>query len=224
MPEAHFNRDSIESAFSSLLDVIDAKSKSNEVIRQRMTDENATLRDKISARAALTNEELKIARQKMLENDHAARVRHQKMDRKINKLRTRLQQEEAGRDDLEDENRAIKLSIGKKEGEAKELMEKARDLERHASVAEHRLKDLKRQAERYRSENEGKDREIGTRRAAQRFGVADIADHELLELRRLEGEAARLIQENEALALELKKRRLLAGNVELTEVSSISGI
>jgi chromosome segregation ATPase len=224
LPEARFSRESLESAFTSLLDVIDAKSKSNDLIRQRITNENAALRDKISSLAASTNDELKLARERMRDFDHKSRKKHRRIDQKLMSLRSRLERQETALENVEEENREIVAVMSEKETIARDLMKKLSDLEQHASLAEYRLNDLKRQSDRLRSEDEAKEREIGTQRAAQRFGVADISDRELLELRTLEGDVARLIQENELIGLELKKRRLLSGNAEITEMSSISGI
>jgi chromosome segregation ATPase len=224
LPDSAFQRDSVDSACASLLQVVEAKAESNNVIRQRLTDENTTLRDRISSLKAATNEELQLSRKRLLDLDHKFRGKRQRIQATLTQCQSDIEKQVADHTEVEEESKQITASMDAKQIVAKELMTKLSDLEKKKALEDLRLRDLKRQCDRLRSENEAKEREIESQRAAQRFGVADADDRELVDLRTLEAEVAKLIQDNERLSLEVKKKRLVAGSLEVTEISSISSV
>jgi hypothetical protein len=174
------------------------------------------------ARGKMPDVQFRFSRQQVLEFDHRSRGRRDEIERKLARVKEESRQKDSERVDVEEENRGIAAAWREKRGVASEYKKKFGDLKQHSAVAEFRLKDLQRQVDRLRAESGAKEREIAGQRAAQRFGVREIGDTELHQLRVFESEVARLIRENEQIALELKKRRLLSGNPDVTEVSSIS--
>lgn len=224
LPEANIHAESFEEACSSLLQVVEAKSTSNNIIRQRVTDENAQLRDKISTMTAAANDELKLLRQKMLDSDHKFRMKQRDVQSQIDSINAEIESENEQISEFEEEMSNTESTMNEKQTIAKSLMSKLNSIERKSSVAEKRRNDLKRQAERMRRELETLERDIGGQRAVQRFGVADADEGELAQLREIEEEVAHLIKDNERLELELKKKKLIATNLDVTELSSISRI
>ena len=222
LPEFQPNANSIAEACDALQKVVDAKTESNNIIRQKMTDDNAVLRDKISTMTVAANEELKQSRQRLLDADHKFRMKQRELQAQIEQIAQQIETEERKRTYYEEESAGIESSMEEKETVAKALMAQLKEAEKRSDVAEKRTNDLKRQAERYRRQLENIERDIDGQRATQRFGVADVDDEELSELRDIEAEVARLIKENERLSLDLKKKRLITSNVDLTELSAIS--
>jgi chromosome segregation ATPase len=222
--ESAFQGDSIDGACESLFQVIEAKSESNTVIRQRLTDENTTVRDRISSLRSMTDEELQLSQKRVLELNHTFRGKQQRLQATVAQCRSDIEKQIIDDTEVEEGNSQIIAEMDEKQIIAKELMTKLSELEKKKTIEDLRLRDLKRQFDRLRSENEAKEREIENQRAAQRFGVADSDDRELVELRRLEVEVAQLIQDNERMSLEIKKKRFVAGSLEFTEITSISSV
>ena len=222
LPEFQPSSSSIDEACEALQKVVDAKTESNNIIRQKMTDDNGILRDKISTMTAAANDELKQSRQRILDADHKFRVSQKELMKQIAQINESVEEQERKASDCDEENAGIEEAIEEKETVAKSLMVRIKDAERRSSVAEKRATDLKRQADRYRRQVEAIERDIEGQRAVQRFGVADVDEEELARLREVEEEVAQLIKENEKLSLNLKKKKLMSGNVSVTELSSIS--
>lgn len=215
---------SFEKACESLLEVVEAKSASNNFVRQRLTDENAQLRDKLSTMTAAANDELKLLRQKMLDSDHKFRTKQRETMNELDTINKEIESDVQQISEYEEEMATTENTMNEKQTIAKGLMSKLNGAERKSSVAEKRRNDLKRQADRMRRELETIEREIGTQRAAQRFGVCDADECELAQLREIEEEVAQLIKDNERLELDLKKKKLITTNLDVTELSSISRI
>ena len=222
LPEFQPSNGSIDEACEALQKVVDAKTESNNIIRQKMTDDNGILRDKISTMTAAANDELKQSRQRLLDADHKFRMSQKEIVNQIAQVNEAVEEKERKTTDCDEENASIEEAIEEKETVAKSLMVRIKDAERRSAVAEKRATDLKRQADRYRRQVEAIERDIEGQRAAQRFGVADVDEHELARLREVEDEVAQLIKETEKLSLNLKKRKLMSGNMSVTELSSIS--
>jgi hypothetical protein len=223
LPDSDVPAAPFESACESLLRVVEAKTESNNIIRQRLTDESAGLRDKISSLNAMVNDELKLSRQRILDADCRFRPTRTKIQQSVEACRGVVGRRAKERDRAAAEKARIARSISEARGVLREFWPKLKDAGVRKGVAELRLMDLRRRGEGLRAENDAKGREIESRRASQRFGVTDISDRDVAELRRLEGEVARLVQESENLALDIRKKRLVAANVDATE-ASLSGI
>lgn len=221
-PKLHNKPESLDSACSILLDVLEAKSEASTMVRAKLNDENRILRDKISKAEALTNEELKESRRRRLEHDNQTRQKQKQIQQQISQLRAKIQQQSSRYDDLIEENNEIDSSMKEKKCIAKSLMTKLQDAENRRNVAEKRLKDLQYSLERCITQTKAKEREVESKRATQRFGIDEANENELEIIRELEKDIAELYQENQSISLELKKRKLMASSaLDLTEVSKI---
>jgi hypothetical protein len=223
LPDSEVPAASFESACESLLRVVEAKAESNGIIRQRLTDENAGLRDKISSLKAMMKEELRLSRQRILDTDFRFRTAQKEIEQKIEECHGEVARWGDDRDGVVAENTGIVRSISEAGRSLKEFRLKLKDVAVRKGVADLRLNNLKRQSERLQTENSAKGREIESRRASQRFGITDISKRDLADLQRLEEEVAARVRESEKLALDLRKKRLVAAKVDVTEVS-LSGI
>ena len=220
-PNPQSPQETIDAAVDNLLAVIDAREKASTIKRQQLTDENAVLRDKISKTEAVCNEEIKESRQRRLENDHKSRQRQKVIQQQISQLRTKIEQQSNKFDDVAEENQEIKNSMQEKKIVAEKLMEKLQDAEKKKEIDQKRLNDLRYQLERAETQVKAKEREIDAKRATQRFGIGDVSEAELEVIRSLETEISALYQENQAISLELKRRRLINTGFSTTEISKL---
>lgn len=221
-PKIYNKPESLDSACSVLLDVLEAKSEANTMVRTKLNDENRALRDKISKAEAIANEELKECRKRILEHDNQTRQKQKQISAQISQLRAKIQQQSSRYDDLVEENNEIDSAMKEKKCIAKSLMTKLQDAEKRKIVAEKRLKDLQYNLEKSITQIKAKEREIESRRATQRFGIDEANENELEIIRELEKDISELYQENQTISLELKRRKLMATSaLDITEVSKI---
>lgn len=204
---------SIDEAISDLMDILDAREKASSVKRKQFTDENAALRDKISKIEAVTNEEIKRLRQRMLENDHKSRQNQKQLQTQISRIRAKVEQQSIKLDDLIEENQEIEKSMHEKKNIAESLMTKLQEAERRHGIDQKQLENLHFQLQRAENLVKAKEREIQAKRATQRFGIGDANEADLETIRNLEEEIASLYQENQELSLELKKKKLMPGGI-----------
>ena len=69
-PKPNNRANSIETASTLLIDILDAKTEANSLIRTKLNDENIRLRDKISRAEAVANEEIKESNKRRLETSN----------------------------------------------------------------------------------------------------------------------------------------------------------
>lgn len=211
----------IDEAISNLLDILDAREKASSLKRKQFTDENASLRDKISKIEAVTNEEIKRLRQRMLENDHRSRQNQKQMQSQIAKIRAKVEQQSIKLDDLIEENQEIEKSMEEKKNIAESLLSRLQEAERKHEIDQKQLENLHFQLERAENLVKAKEREIQAKRATQRFGIGDANEADLETIRSLEDEISSLYQENQELSLELKKKKLLPGGIFFSDQSGL---
>ncbi|OHT15515.1 hypothetical protein TRFO_02836 [Tritrichomonas foetus] len=220
-PNPRGPQSTIDNAISDLLDVLDARSRASSMIRQQLTDENSVLRDKISKAEAVANEEIKQSRQRRLDTDHKYRQKQKQISQQISQIRTKIEQQSNKFDDVIEENQEIENSMKEKKDIAESLMEKLQDAEQKKEIDQKRLDDLRYQLNRAETSVKAKEREIEAKRASQRFGIGDADESELEIIRQLENEISLLFQENQAMSLELKKRKLMNGAFDFSEISKL---
>lgn len=211
----------IDDAISYLMDILDAREKASSVKRKQFTDENASLRDKISKIEAVTNEEIKRLRQKMLENDHRSRQNQKQLQTQIAKIRAKVEQQSIKLDDLNEENQEIEKSMQEKKNIAESLLNRLQEAERRRTIDQKQLENLHFQLERAENLVKTKEIEIQSKRATQRFGIGDANEADLETIRNLEEEISNLYQQNQELSLELKKKKLLPGGIFFADQSGL---
>ena len=92
-PKLHTKSESLDSACSVLLDVLDAKSEASTLIRAKLNEENRILREKISKAEAVTNEELKESRKRRLEHDNITIQKQKQISAQISQLIAKIQKQ-----------------------------------------------------------------------------------------------------------------------------------
>lgn len=187
-PKPYNRVDSIETASSLLVDILDAKTEANSLIRTKLNDENISLRDKISRAEAVANEEIKESNKRRLETSNSAKKRQDLLNTEMSKIRTKVQQQHSRYDDLIEANNDIDASMREKSDEPKVLTAKLQETEQRKAVAEKRLKSLLFNFEKIENQTKAKEREIESKRATQRFGINDITETDLAIIRQLEQE------------------------------------
>ena len=220
-PKQYPHQTSIDDACSALIDVFEARTKANTLIRQQLTDENSVLRDNISKADAAANEELKEYRQRRLDNDHRFRKNQKDISNQIAQIRSSIEKKCAHYDDIIEENAEIEKEMADKGNIAKELMEKLHEAEVRHDTAQQRMNDLKYGLDKIENQVKSKIREIEAYRASQKFGIDNATENELEIICQLEEQISELYQENQSLSLELKKRKLMNTTIETTEISKI---
>ena len=185
-PKPYNRVDSIETASSLLIDILEAKTEANSLIRTKLNDENISLRDKISRAEAVANEEIKESNKRRLETSNSAKTRQDLLNTEISKIRTKVQQQHSRYDDSIEENNDIDASMREKSDEAKALTAKLQETEQRKAVAEKRFKSLLFNFEKIENQTKAKEREIESKRATQRFGINDITETDLAIIRQLE--------------------------------------
>lgn len=214
----------LEDAYKGIIEVLEAKHKSNEIKRQRLTDENTTYTDKISTLNLAANDDIKKAHKRILENDHRFRQYKKQVEEKLEEIRQEIKELQVKLDDTIDENQHISDSIATKESAGQQLELSFAHLEKKLNSSKKRYKGLKNQVELLQAEIDSRTRDIEAQRAIQRFGIKGADPDELDHLKQIEEQVAMYIETNQQLSLELKKKRLSTNNYEVTEVSKLSYI
>jgi len=211
---------SLNDACEALIAIIDAKSESNMLLRQKYTNENSILRDKISNIQKSSTEELQKIHQRHIDIDHKSRAHQKKITDSYTRLTEEMKNLIVQIENIEEENAGIEDSINSYENQAKVLAQRLSEAESKRGMTKSRLIGLQKKANLLRSDFENKSQLIESKRAAQRFGTSDADPKEVEELKDLEAKIAKLAEENELMQLELKKKKLSSSDNETTLFSN----
>ena len=216
---------SIDESIDALQKIIDSRIESNSFIRNNLTLENNSLREKISSLKSSVNAELESIRSNHIELDHRYRSKSAKVEKHLKELEDEISSIKDELDRIEEENADMESSLSVKASEQKTKQTSLDDVENRARSEEARLMEFRRTADRLSIELETRTKEVLRKKAMQRFSAADPDPEELEELIMLENENETLEKENRALSQELKKRRLAISTADsdVTKLSTLSG-
>ena len=216
---------SIDESIDALQKIIDSRIESNSFIRNNLTLENNSLREKISSLKSSVNAELESIRSNHIELDHRYRSKSAKVEKHLKELEDEISSIKDELDKVEEENADMESSLSVKASEQKTKQTSLDDVESRARSEEARLMEFRRTADRLSIELETRTKEVLRKKAMQRFSSADPDPEELEELIMLENENETLEKENRALSQELKKRRLAISTADsdVTKLSTLSG-
>ena len=227
LPKSDFDAHlSIDESIDALQKIIDSRIESNSFIRNNLTLENNSLREKISAFKSSVNSELETIRTNHIELDHRYRSKSAKVEQQLKQLEDEIASIKEELDRIEEENADMESSLSVKASEQKTKQNSLDDVEKRARSEEARLIEFRKTADRLATELETRTKDVLRKKAMQRFSATDPDPEELEELIMLENENESLEKENRALSQELKRRRLAlstAENNDVTKLSTLSG-
>ena len=227
LPKSDFDPHlSIEESIDALQKIIDSRIESNSFIRNNLTCENNSLREKISSFKSSVNAELETIRNNHIELDHKYRSKSAKVEQHLKELEDEINSLSEELNRVEEENADMESSLSVKATEQKAKQSSLDDVEKRAKLEENRLLEFRKTADRLSTELETRTKDVLRKKAMQRFSSTDPDPEELEELIMLENENETLEKENKSLSQELKRRRLAissAENAEVTKLSTISG-
>lgn len=217
---------SVEESIDALQKILDSRIESNSYIRNNLTIENNSLREKISSFKSSVNAELESIRSNHIELDHRYRNKSSKVEQQLKQLQDQIDSIQEELDHIEEENADMESSLSIKATEQKAKQNSLDDIEQRARSEEARLLEFKKTADRLATELDTRSKEVLRKKAMQRFSSADPNPEDLEELINLENETEQLEKEHRALSQELKRRKLsisTAENSEVTKLSTLTG-
>lgn len=219
--------ESIEDSIDQLQKIIDSKIESNSYIRNNLTLENNSLREKISSFTSSVNAELESIQSNHIELDHKHRTKAAKVENHLKELEKEIQEITEQLEHVEEENADMESSLSAKESEQNAKQAALNEVQKRSLSESARLEQFRQTADRLSTELETRRNDILRKQASQRFSAQDPDPEDLEELVMLQNETETLEKENRALSQELKRKRLsLAGidSSDVTKLTSISGL
>lgn len=211
--------DILEDSLITLQKVVDSKVESFDRIRNALNEENSKYFDMISTKVVSFDDEARNINRKLSLKQDQLKQYKTKVEEILEKLNNEYNELEAKYNKIIDKNNQLTEEISNIESNCQTQENQLDHIEDKLKSSKKRHKGLKYQLDQIQSDCDSKNREIETQRAKQRFGIKDATPEELDYLKQLEEKVAKLINENEQYAFELKRKRMTMEPLERTEVS-----
>lgn len=211
--------DILEDSLIALQKVVDSKVESFDRIRNALNEENSKYFDMISTKVVSFDDEARNINRKLSLKQDQLKQYKTKVEEVLEKLNNEYNELEAKYNKIIDKNNQLAEEISNIESNCQTQENQLDHIEDKLKSSKKRHKGLKYQLDQIQSDCDSKNREIETQRAKQRFGIKDATPEELDYLKQLEEKVAKLINENEQYAFELKRKRMTMEPLERTEVS-----
>lgn len=212
----------VQEAAANLLQILNAKNKSNTYFRNSFTKKNNQIEQSINDIESKLNHEIETINNKLISSTKNYKSKEEAANSHLNSIEEEFQHLSRTLEATELENEKLENEVDYSKQDAKERLKILTEVTKKRDITVTRLNELKKKANLLKFEVEAKSKDVEKKRALQVYGL-DSDTKELEIIRNLEEEIAFLMIENEKLSLDVKRMRLTPVIIE-SEISSFSSL